>query len=86
MPSDKDKIIALSGYGKKIIAGTVSLADTGTFTVDMATIESIIIMSTVSGHIATGSVSGSTVTVGLINHDGTAVGSAESLYYIAFGK
>lgn len=86
MPSDKDKIIAEAGFGKKIIAGSVSKADGETFIVDMDTIESIILMSTGAGHIATATVSGTTVTVGLKNHDGTAVATAETIYYIAFGK
>ncbi len=72
--------------GKRILCGVASVADGGTINTGLTTVDAFVLTATVSGHIVTGTVSGGTITVDLANHDGTAVTTAENVYWIAVGE
>ena len=74
------------GAGKKLAVGSASVANGGTIDTGLKSIEAFVLMSSGSGHIATGTASGGTITVSLVNHDGSNVTSAETVYYIAVGE
>lgn len=82
-------LIGVSGStatGKRVLCGVASVADGGTISTGLATVDAFFLTATGSGHIATGTVAGGTITVDLTNHDGTAVVAAENVYWIAIGE
>lgn len=74
------------GSDKRIRCGSVSVADGGTINTGLSAIDSFQLTTTVAGHIVTGTASGGTITVKILNHDGAAVTVAETVHWLAVGS
>jgi hypothetical protein len=75
------------GKGKKLAVGSSSVADGDTIDTGLNNVEVIVLTTTNATHIAAAtSISGGTVTVGLLNNTGAAVTTAETVYWIAVGE
>lgn len=75
------------GRGDKIVALKVTGQDTETVDTGLDEIYSVFGNSSADGHIVSfDSVSGGTVTVGLMDDSGSAVGIDETLYITAIGR
>ena len=75
------------GAGKKLAVGSASVADGGTIDTGLKSIDAAFVCSSDKTHIAavTG-VSGGTITVGLADNAGTAITTAETVYWLAIGE
>lgn len=79
-------VVGYGGFDKVIRCGAASVADGGTINTGLSSIDAFFLTAAVAGRIAAGSVSGGTITVSLVNHDGTAVTTPEIVNWIAVGR
>ena len=72
---------------RKIVFGSASVADGGTISTGLTSVDVCVLTSSNADHVAAvTSISGGNVTVGLHDNGGSAVTSAETVYFIAIGK
>jgi len=75
-----------TAFNKRILCGSASVADGNPISTGLTVVDAFHLTATGTGHIVTGTVNGGTITVRLYNHDGTAVTTAEIVYWIAVGN
>lgn len=75
-----------AGSDKLVRCGSVSVANGGTINTGLSAIDSFQLTATVAGHIVTGTATGGTITVNILDHAGTAVTTAETVHWLAIGS
>lgn len=85
---NKNPLIAVAGNAAtnmRIVCGSASVKNGSTINTGLSSVSAIFLTATTAGHIATGTVSGGTVTVGLQDNSGNAVNTNETVYWLAVG-